>query len=82
MKLLVVSQSRKRQAVERRLSNALRIEAYFRCLCSENHGDEVLHQWKASRQLVTRALEEYSALRRHPDARRSGTAAKRNFGSL
>jgi hypothetical protein len=42
-----------------RLSNALRLENYFRHLSQEHLKDDVSVRWKASRQLVECTMEEY-----------------------
>jgi hypothetical protein len=62
MRLLRVPHAGLQGAVSRRLSNALRIEAYFYHLLSENQGDEVFRQWSASRRLLTRSLLDYSSI--------------------
>jgi len=42
-----------------RLSNALRLEKYFRHLSQEHRKDDVIVRWKASRQLVECTVEDY-----------------------
>jgi hypothetical protein len=42
-----------------RLSNALRLEKYFRHLSEEYQKDDVIVRWKASRQLVECTVEDY-----------------------
>ena len=76
MQLLVVSQSNSRAAAGRQLSHALRLEAYFRRLLSENHSDEVFCQWSAACRLVESAREEYVVLTPPRDAARNGTTGR------
>ena len=61
MQLRVMPCSSKQEVIGRQLSNALRLESYFRTLLCDNHADEVFSQWNASRRLVTRALADYVA---------------------
>ena len=74
MQLMVISRSKRYEDAGRRLSNALRIEAYFRSLFHENHADEVYSQWKAARTLVRRAREDCQALYQRPAVAQLHTA--------
>ena len=60
----------KRQDADvRRLSNALRLEAYFRSLVTESCAVEVHSQWAAARKLLTRELDVFAAAKPCPAAR-------------
>jgi hypothetical protein len=74
MQLMVISRSKRYEDIGRRLSNALRIEAYFRSLFDKNHVEEVYSQWNAARSLLRRARRDYQAIHQRPAAAQFHTA--------
>ena len=70
MQLQLEPNPKRQDAAVRRLSSALRLEAYFRSLVTEHCAEEVRSQWAAARMLLTRELDDFAPAKPHPAARR------------